>query len=121
MLNSSPPKKHARPISTIGQAADNSNDLKFISDLGRSLLFTVHPKKVAERVVVDLKSKVGLIASADATDFLYGDSVGDGDEAVQALVSLGYSLQDAKTVMIGVDQTLPLGKRVAEALKKQGR
>ena len=45
MLNSSPPKKAARPISTIGHPADNSNDLKFISELGRSLLFTVHPKK----------------------------------------------------------------------------
>ncbi len=78
-------------------------------------------KKVAERVVVDLKSKVGLIASADATDFLYGDSVGDGDEAVQALMALGYSLPDAKIVVSQVDSSLPLNKRVAEALKAQGR
>lgn len=58
MLNSSPPKKDARPISTIGQAADNSNDLKFISELGRSLLFTVHPKKVAERVAEAIQNVV---------------------------------------------------------------
>ncbi len=29
---------------------DHQNDLKFISELGRSLLFMVHPKKVASRV-----------------------------------------------------------------------
>jgi holliday junction DNA helicase RuvA len=78
-------------------------------------------KKVAERVVVDLKSKVGLIAAADATDFLYGDSVGDGDEAVQALVSLGYTVQDAKVVLSTVDTSLSLNQRVAAALKAQGR
>ena len=58
MLTSSPPKKDARPISTIGQTADNSNDLKFISELGRSLLFTVHPKKVAERVAEAIQNVV---------------------------------------------------------------
>jgi holliday junction DNA helicase RuvA len=74
-------------------------------------------KKVAERVVVDLKSKVGLIAASDATSFLSEQGIGDSDEAVQAMVSLGYSLQDAKLVMQNIDATLPLEKRVALALK----
>src|SRR5215218_10889982 len=43
-------KKQARPPSVFGDAPDASAELKFISDLGRSLLFTVHPKKVASRV-----------------------------------------------------------------------
>ncbi|MFN0279214.1 MAG: two-component system sensor histidine kinase NtrB [Pyrinomonadaceae bacterium] len=59
MLTSSPPKKDARPISTIGQTADNSSDLKFISELGRSLLVTVHPKKVAERVAEAVQNVLG--------------------------------------------------------------
>jgi len=50
MLTSSPPKKDARPIPATPHADDNLNALKFISELGRSLLFTVHPKKVASRV-----------------------------------------------------------------------
>ena len=58
MLTSSPPKKDARPISTIGRTDDNSNDLKFISELGRSLLFTVHPKKVAARVAEAIQNVV---------------------------------------------------------------
>ena len=37
---------------------DSSNDLKFISELGRSLLFTVHPKKVASRVAEAIKQGV---------------------------------------------------------------
>ena len=78
-------------------------------------------KKVAERVVVDLKSKVGLIAADDATDFLYGDNVSDSDEAVQALMALGYGLHDAKAVLQNVDTSLPLNKRVAEALRGQSR
>lgn len=43
-------KKQARPFSPVGEADEPSAELRFISDLGRSLLFTVHPKKVASRV-----------------------------------------------------------------------
>ncbi len=58
MLTSSPPKKDARPISAMGHADDSLNALKFISELGRSLLFTVHPKKVASRVAEAVRSAV---------------------------------------------------------------
>jgi two-component system NtrC family sensor kinase len=44
------PKKVANPIPALAQADENLGELKFISELGRSLLFTVHPKKVASRV-----------------------------------------------------------------------
>lgn len=50
MLTSSPPKRDASNAPVAAPADDNSNELKFISELGRSLLFTVHPKKVASRV-----------------------------------------------------------------------
>lgn len=43
-------RKPARLPLPLGDAADASAELRFISDLGRSLLFTVHPKKVASRV-----------------------------------------------------------------------
>lgn len=49
MITSSPPKKDA--VSHPSAPRENSpNDLRFISELGRSLLFAVHPKKVAARV-----------------------------------------------------------------------
>jgi Holliday junction DNA helicase RuvA len=53
-------------------------------------------KRVAERVVVELKDKVGL-AGVDlaTTGMLQGEGLLMRDEAVEALVSLGYTPQDA--------------------------
>lgn len=50
MLNHSSPKKDAKPSTPKPYADEAAQDLRFISDLGRSLLLTVHPKKVASRV-----------------------------------------------------------------------
>lgn len=43
----------------IEERRDLSQELRFISDLGRSLLFTVHPKKVASRVASAIQRSVG--------------------------------------------------------------
>jgi len=43
---------------TDGARSGTNADLKFISDLGRSLLFTVHPRKVALRVAEAIRSGV---------------------------------------------------------------
>ena len=51
-------KKQARLSFPLGDAPDASAELKFISDLGRSLLFTVHPKKVASRVSSAIQQSV---------------------------------------------------------------
>jgi holliday junction DNA helicase RuvA len=72
-------------------------------------------KKVAERVVVDLKNKVGLQASESATDFL--GSAPTTDEAVQALVALGYSSELAIERLRGVDTKLSTKERIKQALK----
>ncbi len=50
MQFTSPPKKDVRPSLFTEVRDEPTGHLKFISDLGRSLLFTVHPKKVAIRV-----------------------------------------------------------------------
>ncbi len=72
-------------------------------------------KKVAERVVVDLKNKVGFEASESATDFL-GEAP-TSDEAVQALVSLGYSPQDAVERLRSINTDLTVEERVTQALR----
>lgn len=74
-------------------------------------------KKVAERVVVDLKNKVGLLSSDDATNFLRDDSIDDHDEAFQALLALGFNEVDAKFALSGIDPNLSTNERVKEALK----
>lgn len=73
-------------------------------------------KRVAERVVVDLKDKVGLVASEDAMDFL-STSANPSDEALQALVALGYSVQDAAQALKKVDPKLGVEERIKTALK----
>ncbi len=73
-------------------------------------------KRVAERVVVELKDKVGLVASASDALFV-ATSTAEKDEAVQALVSLGYSVPDAVSALSGIDKKLPSEERVKQALK----
>ncbi len=72
-------------------------------------------KRVAERLVVDLKDKVGLVSGEGATDFLQGPAM--QDEAVQALVALGFTPQDAALALQKIDKKLPTEDRVKQALK----
>ena len=72
-------------------------------------------KRVAERVIVELKDKVGLVSSEGATDFLQGPAM--QDEAVQALVTLGFSSHDATHALQKVDDKLPTEERIKQALK----
>jgi Holliday junction DNA helicase RuvA len=75
-------------------------------------------KRVAERIVVDLKDKVGLVGvDISATGLLIGDTIGSQDEAVQGLVSLGYSVQDAAKALHAVDESLSTEDRIKAALK----
>jgi Holliday junction DNA helicase RuvA len=74
-------------------------------------------KRVAERVVVDLKDKVGLVSGDEAIDFL--TTVADpNDEALQGLVALGYSVQDASQALKKVDKKLPAEERIKAALRE---
>jgi holliday junction DNA helicase RuvA len=74
-------------------------------------------KKVAERIIVDLKDKVGLTASDSATTFLSSPTVNRYDEAQTALVALGYSASDAAEALDGIDIKLSTEDRIKLALK----
>jgi two-component system NtrC family sensor kinase len=50
MLSPKPINKASKTFTLTAKESDASSELKFITDLGRSLLVTVHPKKVASRV-----------------------------------------------------------------------
>jgi holliday junction DNA helicase RuvA len=96
-------------LQTVRQAIA-TGDVKFITQaVGVG-------KRVAERVVVDLKDKVGLLAGEDAVDFLT-TSANPNDEALQALVALGYTVQDAAAALNKVDKKLPTEDRIKLALK----
>lgn len=74
-------------------------------------------KKLAERVVIELKDKVGLVSKVSASDMLDGDYVSSKDEAFSGLVALGFSDQDAKSALAKVDKNLSTEERIKEALK----
>lgn len=74
-------------------------------------------KRVAERVVVDLKDKVGLADTADPSALFTSQAGVSKDEAVQALVALGYTVADSVSALAHVDSELPTETRVKQALK----
>lgn len=76
-------------------------------------------KRVAERIVVDLKDKVGLAGvDLSTTGMLQSDALLRQDEAVEALVALGYSAQDAAAALAHVPDDLPVEERIKQALKR---
>jgi Holliday junction DNA helicase RuvA len=75
-------------------------------------------KRVAERIVVDLKDKVGLSGvDLSVTGILQSDAQLLQDEAVEALVALGYTAADAAAALSSVDKGLPTEDRIKSALK----
>ena len=76
-------------------------------------------KKSAERVIVDLKDKVGIPSKYGATEVKYGRAVSsEPDEALDALIALGFPLKEATAALENVDATLPVEERIKLALKK---
>ncbi|MDO4987140.1 MAG: Holliday junction branch migration protein RuvA [Candidatus Saccharibacteria bacterium] len=75
-------------------------------------------KKSAERVIVDLRDKVGIPSHygsvVPATKTLPPD-----DDALDALIALGLPLKDATAALDGVDANLPTAERVRLALKNR--
>jgi holliday junction DNA helicase RuvA len=68
-------------------------------------------KKTAQRVVLELKEKIGVTLVAEAEP-------GDHLAARDALVELGYSVVDAERVLAEVDPGLAPEERVRQALRR---
>jgi holliday junction DNA helicase RuvA len=110
--------KMALSVLSTGSAAEvrraiAGGDLKFIQRANGV------GKRVAERVVVDLKDKVGLTGvDLASTGMLQSDAfLASQDEAVEALVSLGYSPQDAANALAKVPADLSVEDRIKQALR----
>ena len=94
------PEQIRRAIATADHALFTS-----ISGIGR---------KTAERVVIDLKDRIGELPEAAAPDT---SDTGSGHTAARdALVGLGMSVAEAEAALRGVDEQLPLDERIRSAL-----
>mgnify|MGYP000925244612 CR=1 FL=1 len=75
-------------------------------------------KRIAERVVVDLSDKVGLPLRYDTNTSGVSSTMNHTDEALEALMALGYNLADATRALEGVPTDLSTADRVTQALKQ---
>ncbi|MGN1202138.1 MAG: Holliday junction branch migration protein RuvA [Eubacterium sp.] len=79
-------------------------------------------KKNAERVVLELKDKMGTISFGDASQAVASAASVAADsnsaEAVEALVALGYSQSDAAVVVGSMDKALPVDEMIRLGLKQ---
>lgn len=77
-------------------------------------------KKSAERVIVDLRDKVGIPsrygAAEGSSDLDFSATTGQ-DEALEALIALGFPLKEATAALAEVSRDLPVEERVRLALK----
>jgi Holliday junction DNA helicase RuvA len=90
-----------------GIAAGKAEYLTKVSGIGR---------KTAEKIVLELRDKVGVAESGSAAA-LSGD-----EEALEAMRSLGYSIQEARDALRNVPPEIKKsGERVRAALKSVGK
>jgi holliday junction DNA helicase RuvA len=73
-------------------------------------------KKSAEKIILELKDKVGILDSGD-----YSDQLREETEAIEALKSLGYRSQEARAALQKVSPEISgTSERVREALRVLG-
>lgn len=81
--------------------------------------------KLAQRIILELKDKVGSISASDA--MLDVKSIGNATvnssskEAIEALVSLGYTQSEASLAVSRLDSSLDTNELIKQALKSLAR
>lgn len=74
-------------------------------------------KRAAEQIVVELRDKVGAPVGDEAENLISRSGIDPSDEALQALISLGFSESDAQIALTNIDKSLPTEDRIKQALK----
>ena len=75
-------------------------------------------KKTAERIIVDLSDKVGSPSHYGRTT-VEPIAQPEQDEALDALIALGFQLKEATSALENIDKNLPTSERVRLALKSR--
>lgn len=113
--------KAAMAILSLGTAEDVRNAIAN-TDAGFIAKAAGVGKKSAERIIVDLRDKVGAPSHYGAVttpDFLAPTALGPEDEALDALIALGFPLKEASAALANVDSNLSTEERIKLALKQR--
>lgn len=83
-------------------------------------------KKIAQRIVLELKDKLAKAAKEDsffsqAAQNSVNVSTGNVPKAIEALGVLGYSPSDVSPVLAALDRALPVEQLISLTLKQMGR
>lgn len=83
-------------------------------------------KKIAQRIVLELKDKLAKAAKEDGSFAQVAQnsvnvSTGNVPKAIEALGVLGYSPSDVSPVLATLDSTLPVEQLISLTLKQMGR
>lgn len=82
-------------------------------------------KKIAQRIILELKDKLAKAVSADSQSQgviqAANASTGNIPKAVEALGVLGYAPSDVAGVLAQMDSTLPVEQLIAQTLRQMGR
>ncbi len=78
-------------------------------------------KKSAERIIIDLRDKVGAPSHYGSTTVAMPTqkAIGPTDEALDALIALGFTLKEASGALANVDPSLSVKERIKAALKQR--
>lgn len=99
-----------RGVSEIRRAVATS-DVEFFTTIPRL------GKKNAQKIIIELKSKLGSIEELDLT----GDSMGETREVLDVLVSMGFARQEAVTALRKLSpEDVTIEQKIRRALKLLG-
>lgn len=110
--------KAAIAILSLGSAEEVRNAIAN-ADAGFVAKASGVGKKSAERVILELRDKVGEPShyGATVTQFTSPASLPPHDEALDALIALGFPLKEASSALAEVDPSLSVEERIRLALK----
>ncbi len=70
-------------------------------------------KKGAQRIIIELKGKIGSVQDIDLGE--------DGDDIVEGLMSMGFDRKEIKKVIIKLDPKLTEGEKIKEVIRLLGK
>lgn len=98
-------------VSGIANAVANA-DVTFFTQIPKV------GKKMAQKIIIDLKNKVGSVADLDLSE----DATDETSDLIQTLVNMGYNPRDARDMVRMIpDEVITIEEKIVYVLKQSGK